>query len=120
MQIAEAVGDAEDRLSKLILGPASSLLDTCPRDLWPRLDRLLSNALPKCTQVGPPLGSLCCQVGDWAAEARADPLAACRLCSPLCKGTAWSRAAFSGSSSAWSSLAARASWPMSRKLPTQR
>ncbi len=36
---------AEKRLSEAISGPAISLLDSAPADLWPRLERLYQSAL---------------------------------------------------------------------------
>ena len=45
VQIAEVQADAVARMSDAIAGPAISLLDSTPRDLWPRLERLYDSAL---------------------------------------------------------------------------
>jgi hypothetical protein len=42
---------AQKSLSGLIAGPSSALLDSCPSDLWQRLNRLLSSSLAKASQV---------------------------------------------------------------------
>ena len=47
---------AEKRLSEAISGPAISLLDSAPADLWPRLERLYQAALKQAqsaTDAGP-------------------------------------------------------------------
>ena len=49
---------AEKRLSEAISGPAISLLDSAPADLWPRLERLYHGALKQAqaaTSAGVPV-----------------------------------------------------------------
>jgi len=50
-QVAEVEKKAEKSLVAGLAGPATSLLDSCPSDLWPRMGRLLSTSLGKACEV---------------------------------------------------------------------
>lgn len=50
-QVVE-IGDlARDNIAEAVTGPAISLLDTCPQDLWPRLSKLQLTALDRAAKV---------------------------------------------------------------------
>lgn len=51
LQLGEVEQDARKGLSSSVGGPASSLLDSCPADLWPRLRRLLAASVSKACKA---------------------------------------------------------------------
>ena len=53
LQLGEVEQQAQKGLSSAVGGPASSLLDSCPVDLWPRLRRLLAASVSKACEASP-------------------------------------------------------------------
>ena len=53
LQLSEVEQEAQKGLTSAVGGPAGSLLDSCPADLWPRLRRLLASSVSKARQVRP-------------------------------------------------------------------
>ena len=51
VQVAEAVGEAENSTRKALSAPVISILDLMPADVWARLNRLMATTLPKESQV---------------------------------------------------------------------
>ena len=51
LQLSEVEQEGQKGLSTSLGGPASSLLDSCPTDLWPRLRRLLAASVSKACKV---------------------------------------------------------------------